>query len=349
MRLLLRRAAAAAVALLSAGAVLAPAQASATEAACQDLNIPVSLVDVPLLGLDDQTMYGRLCVPAGGSRTLQVLVPGGTYNSTYYDPPGLSEKLSFRKAANKAGYATLAVDRIGTGRSSKPLSLLLTASAQANAVHHAIKAMRKGTLGPKFDKIILVGHSLGSATTLIEAATFRDVDGVVITGFTHRLAALTAVPTVASLRPALLDQKLGAIGLDPAYLTTGSGLRYTAFHTPGPLDQRALEADEATKDVIAPGEMVDAVLIGLVLPYSRRINVPVLLAMGEKDSVFCGLLASDCSSAAGLRQGEDFYYSPEAKLRTFVLPNYGHSINYAPNAPLLHNAVNGWATEMVGK
>ncbi len=183
------------------------------------------------------------------------------------------------------------------------------------------------------------GHSLGSATTLIEAGTFRDVDGVVITGFTHRLAPLTVVPTVASLTPALPN---------PGYLTTAQGRRYIAFHSPGPFDQQVIDMDEATKDLIAPGEMVDAVVIGLVLPYSRQINVPVLVAMGENDTVFCGPLASDCSSAASLRQGEAGYYSPEANLRTFVVPGYGHSINLAPNAPLLHDAVTGWTNEMVG-
>ncbi|MGW5703667.1 alpha/beta hydrolase [Amycolatopsis japonica] len=349
MRFRLRRLAAA-VALLCAGAVLVPVPASAVEAACQDLDIPVSLVDVPLLGLKDQIMYGRLCVPPGGSRTLQVLVPGGTYNSTYYDPPGLSESRSFRKPVNDAGYATLAVDRVGSGRSSKPLSGLLTASAQANAVHHAIQAMRTGKLGPGFDKIVLVGHSLGSAATIIEAATFQDVDGVVITGFTHRIAPLTVVPTVVALSPAALDEKMSKVaGPDPGYLTTMTGTRYTAFHNPGPFDQQVIDVDEATKDLIAPGEMVDAVLIGLVLPYSRRINVPVLVAMGEKDSVFCGPLASDCSGAEVLRQGEAGYYSPGARLRTFVVPGYGHSINLAPNAPLLHDAVTGWMNEMVGR
>ncbi|MEU8411638.1 alpha/beta fold hydrolase [Amycolatopsis japonica] len=349
MRFRLRRLAAA-VALLCAGAVLVPVQASAVEAACQDLNIPVSLVDVPLLGLKDQTMYGRLCVPPGGSRTLQVLVPGGTCKSDYYDPPDLSETRSFRKAVNKAGYATLSVDRVGSGRSSKPPAALLSASAQANAVHHAIQAMRTGTVGPGFDKIVLVGHSLGSATALIEAATFRDVDGVVITGFTHRIAPLTVTPTLVALGPAMLDEKMSKIvGLDPAYLTTVAGMRYSAFHNPGPFDQQVVDSDEASKDLIAAGEIVDAVLIGLVLPYSRRINVPVLVAMGEKDGVFCGPLASDCSSAEGLRQGEAGYYSSEARLRTFVVPGYGHSINYAPNAPLLHDAVTGWMNEMVGR
>ncbi|MFD2471461.1 alpha/beta hydrolase [Amycolatopsis silviterrae] len=350
MRQLLRRATAAAAALLCAGTVLAPAPASAAEAVCQDLNIPVSLVDVPLLGLNDQTMYGRLCVPPGGSRTLQVLVPGGTYNSTYYDPPGLPDTQSFRKAVNNAGYATLAIDRVGSGRSSKPPSQLMTSSTQANAVHHAIQAMRKGLLGPKFDKIVLVGHSLGSATTIIEAATFRDVDGVVVTGFTHRVAALTVLPTVAALSPAVLDGQAAKLaGLDAGYLTTLKGMRYSAFHNPGPFDQQVIDVDEANKDLIAPGEIVDAVLIGLVLPYSRRINAPVLVAMGEKDNVFCGPLASDCSSAENLRQGEAAYYSPEARLRTFVVPGYGHSINYAPNAPLLHNAVTSWTNEMVGQ
>lgn len=350
MRLLLRRLATAAVALLCAGTVLTPAQASAAEAACQNLNIPVSLLEVPLLGLKDQTMYGRLCVPPGGSRTLQVLVPGGTYSSAYYDPPGLPDTRSFRKAVNNAGYATLAVDRVGSGRSSKPLSELLTATAQANAVHHAIQAMRTGAVGPRFDKIVLVGHSLGSATTILEAATFRDVDGVVITGFTHRIASLTVLPTLAALSPAALDPKMSkVVGLDAGYLTTLPGMRYSAFHNPGPFDQQVIDADEASKDLIAPGEIVDAVLIGLVLPYSRRINVPVLLAMGEKDGVFCGPLASDCSSAESLRQGEAGFYSPEARLRAFVVPGYGHSINFAPNAPLLHDAVTGWMNEVIGR
>ncbi|MFB9925000.1 alpha/beta hydrolase [Amycolatopsis halotolerans] len=350
MRLLLRRAAVAAVALLCAGTVLAPAQASAEEAVCQDLTIPVSLVDLPPLGLTDQTMYGRLCVPPGGSHTLQVLVPGGTYNSTYYDPPGLPDTQSFRKAVNNAGYATLAVDRVGSGRSSKPPSALLTASSQANAVHHAIQAMRTGAVGPRFDKIVLVGHSLGSATTIIEAATFHDVDGMVVTGFTHRLAPLTVSPTVAAVIPAALDEKMSkVVGLDPEYLTTADGTRYAAFHNPGPFNQQVIDEDEANKDLVTAGELVDAALLGIVLPYSRQINVPVLVAMGEEDGVFCGPLASDCSSAESLRQGEAAYYSPEANLRTFVLPGYGHSINYASNAPLLHDAVTSWTNEMVGQ
>ncbi|WP_307793355.1 alpha/beta fold hydrolase [Amycolatopsis sp. MtRt-6] len=350
MRLLLRRLATAVVVLLCAGTVLTPARASAAEAACQDLHIPVSLVDVPLLGIMDQTMYGRLCVPPGGSRTLQVLVPGGTYSSAYYDPPGLPETRSFRRAVNNAGYATLALDRVGSGRSSKPLSQLLTATTQANAVHHAIQAMRTGAVGPRFDKIVLVGHSLGSATAIIEAATFRDVAGVVITGFTHRAAPLTVLPTLAALSPAVLDERMSeVVGLDAGYLTTLQGMRYTAFHSPGPFDQQVIDADEASKDLIAAGEIVDAVVIALVLPYSRRITVPVLVAMGERDNVFCGPLASDCSSAESLRQGEAGYYSPEARLRTFVVPGYGHSINFAPGAPLLHNAVTSWTNEMVGR
>ncbi|MCP3798434.1 alpha/beta hydrolase [Allokutzneria sp. A3M-2-11 16] len=349
MRVLLRRMAAAVVAVLSTGALLIPTPASAAEAACRDVNVPVSLLPVPLLGLNDQNVYGRLCVPAG-SRTLQVLVPGGTYNSAYYDLPNAPESRSYRKAMNKQGYATLAIDRLGTGRSSKPLGALLTASAQANAVHHVIQAMRNGTAGPKFDRIVLVGHSLGSATVMIEAGTYRDVDGVVITGFTHRIAALTVLPTFASLTPVLLDDAMSKVpNRDPVYLTTTKGMRYTAFHNQSPLDQKIIDADEATKDVIAPGEMVDAVLLGVVLPYTRLINVPVLVAMGERDSAFCGLLASDCSTAESLRGGEAPYYSPAAKLRTFVLPNYGHSINYAPNAPLLYNAVSDWANEMVGR
>ncbi|WHT19314.1 alpha/beta fold hydrolase [Crossiella sp. CA-258035] len=347
MRLFWRRIGAATAACLGLSALIAPIPAGAAEATCRDLSIPVSLLDLPLLGLD-QTMYGRLCVPAGGSRTVQVLVPGGTYNSSYWDISHSPETRSYRRVQNKAGFATLALDRLGTGRSSKPLSALLTAFTQANAVNHVVKAMKSGSLGPRFSKVILGGHSLGSAVSVIVAASHRNVDGVLIAGQLHRLNLTGIVPTLTTLTPVLLEPKLGH--LDPTSLTTAAGLRYTAFHRGGPLDEAAIAHDEANKDGLAAGEAVDGILLGTLLPLSRQITVPVLLAMGGDDQVFCGgLLGSDCSSAEALKRFEAPNFAPAARLRTFVLPDYGHSFNYAPNAPEFFQATARWAEEMVGR
>lgn len=309
---------------------------------CQDVMLPVTLAGLP------QTMYGELCVPAGGAKTIQVLVPGASYNHTYWDLPYTPEIRSFRLAMNEAGYATLAVDRLGTGRSSKPLSVLLTSVTQADVTHQVIQKLRAGKGVPRFSKVILGGHSVGSAITIIEAGTYHDVDGVLITGLTHGVNVVGAVPIVSSLVPALLDPKFFLKTLDPGYLTTRAGTRFTSFEAPGPFVPAVAALDESTKDEFTAGEVLDTVLIGVVTPYTKRITVPVLLAMGGEDPAFCGLLAADCTSAATLFKSESQYYSPSARLQTFVLPGFGHALNYAPNAPDLHAAVVQWAEKMVG-
>lgn len=324
-----------ATALLTAGVCLlpAPAPAGAAQVACQDMRVPVSLLGTT------QTMYGKLCAPEG-AKTVQVLVPGGTYNSSYWDIGYAPETHSYRLAMNNAGFATLAIDRLGTGKSSKPLSLLVTATAQANAVHQVIQKLR-----PRFEKVIVGGHSIGAAMAMIEAGTFHDVDGVLITDMTHRMNLVTVAPVLAHMIPAPLDPKLGSRGLDLGYLTTSPGTRFSAFHSPGPYDAAAIADDESTKDVFAVTEAVDTLLLtNVVLPASRLINVPVMLVVGIGDSHFCGApLGSDCSSAKALYRSEAPFFSAAPQLRTFVLNGYGHAINYAPNAPDYYQVVATWA------
>ncbi len=313
-------------ALVLAVPLLAPIPAQAA-VSCQDMNFPVSL----------GTMYGRLCTPSGAT-TVQVLIPGGTYNSSYWDIGFEPGTRSYRLSMNNAGYATLALDRLGTGRSSKPLSILVTATAQAQAAHEVIQQIRS-----RFSKVIIGGHSIGSAMAMIEAGNYQDVDGVLVTGMTHRMNLITVIPVLANMIPAPLDPKLSVRGLDLGYLTTSPGTRYTAFHVPGLEIDGAINFDESTKDVFASTEAVDTVaLTNIVIPATRRIQAPVLLVLGN-DMHFCGApLGSDCSSPEALKASEDPFFSPAANLQTYILNGYGHAINYAPNAPDYHQAVKTW-------
>jgi pimeloyl-ACP methyl ester carboxylesterase len=292
------------------------------------------------------TMYGKLCTPTG-VKTVQVLIPGGTYNSSYWDIGYQPEIRSYRMAANNTGYATLAVDRLGTGRSSKPLSLLVTASAQAQAVHEVIQQLRSGARGPRFSKVIVGGHSIGSAMAMIEAGNYNDVDGVLVTGMTHRMNLITVIPVLANMIPAPLDPVLSSRGLDLGYLTTSPGTRYNAFHVPGLQIDGATNFDESTKDVFAATEAVDTIaLTNIVIPATRRIQAPVLIVLGN-DKHFCGApLGSDCSSAEALRQSEAPFFAPAAQLKTYILQGYGHVINYAPNALEYFNVVANWANSI---
>jgi pimeloyl-ACP methyl ester carboxylesterase len=324
--------------LLTAGAcVVAPAgPAAAAPVTCEEVHVPVSLAGTP------QTMYGKLCAPQGAT-AVQVLIPGGTYNGSYWDIAYTPNTRSYRQSMNQAGYATLAVDRLGTGKSSKPLSALVTASAQASAVHQVIQTLR-----PRFAKVFVGGHSIGSAMALIEAGTYHDVDGVIVTGMTHRMNLITVVPVLANMIPAALDLRFLGSTLDLGYLTTAPGTRFKAFHDPGPNVVDAMSYDESTKDVFAVTEAVDTLLLtNVVIPFTKKIDVPVLLVVGDGDTHFCGQpLGSDCSSAAALRASEAPYFSDAARLQTYVLGGYGHSINYAPNAPAYHQVVKNWARDV---
>ncbi|MEV4058273.1 alpha/beta hydrolase [Amycolatopsis sp. NPDC049688] len=316
----------AAVFLLLAAFFTPTSAAAATT--CEDLSVPVTVALLP------QTMHGRLCAPPRAT-TVVVLIPGGTYNASYWDIGYTPEIRSFRMAANSAGIATLALDRLGTGSSSKPLSTLLSASVQADAAHQVIRSIRA-----RFAKVVVGGHSIGAAMAMIEAGRYRDVDGVLVTGMTHRMNLITVIPVLANMVPAPLDPSLAARGLDAGYLTTDQGTRYNAFHTPGPYDAAAIAYDESTKDVFAATEAVDSLtLTTVVTPASQQITAPVLLVVGN-DPHFCGTLGSDCSSPEALRASEaPFFGGP---LQTYILGGYGHAINYAPNAPTYFAVVTSW-------
>jgi pimeloyl-ACP methyl ester carboxylesterase len=337
------RFAAAALAVVGIALTLVPVPARAAEASCEDLFFPVSVLGMP------HTMYGRLCTPAGGANTVQVLIPGASYRGVYWDIELTPQIRSFRRAMNDAGYATLTVDRLGTGQSSAPPSVVVTAITQAGAVHQVVTALRSGELGPGFDKVIVGGHSLGSAISVIEAATYHDVDGVLVTGMTHHLNLLGTAPIAATLAPAVLDPAFVGRVSDPGYLTTLPGTRFASFHSPGTYNAAVAQHEEATKDVVAATEVADAALFGSVAPYSILIDVPVLTVVASRDPVVCGLLATNCGSSSTLLQAELPFYAPAAHLRAYLLNGYGHALNYAPNAPTYHDVVVQWADGMVGK
>lgn len=320
-------------AVLLAALLPVPAQANAAATTCEDVYTPVQF------GLIRQVMYGRLCVPAGAT-TVQVLVPGGTYTSGYWDIPVNGETRSVTRAMNGAGVATMAVDRIGSGKSSKPLSILVDVPNQAEAVHQIVQNLR-----PRFSKVLMGGHSIGSAIAMAEAGRYRDVDGVLITGMTHQWDYIRAVPALTNLIPATIDPRLGLRGLDVGYLTTVPGSRYTMFHAPGPNIPAVIDLDESTKDVVSAGEFVTTALMSnLVLPVSALINVPVMTVQTSAD-YFCGTppLGADCSSAQALASSERPFYPKAPRLDAFVVNGYGHVFNFDTEmADRYHAAILAW-------
>lgn len=323
-------------------AIPAAANSAVAPNPCRTVTEPVSALGA------QQTIHATLCLPAHASNdAVFLLVPGATYNSTYWDFPYQSQTYSFAHAMNRAGTATLTIDRLGTGGSSKPLGALVTASVQASVVHQLVSMLRGGTSTlPPFDRVVLGGHSLGSLVSVIEAGTYHDVDAVMLTGFSNRLNALGLTAFAATFTPAPLDPVLAGKGYNLAEFTTRPGTRAALFDAPNDVAPGVVAVDEQTKDAFNLGEPVDSVTIGAYLPYSLRINVPVLLADGQNDGLFCGgLLGTDCSSSAALHTSEAPYFSPSAHLETYVLAGAGHCINLALNTTAYQAVAANWLSE----
>lgn len=328
------------IAILVTSGAAVPWTAAGAEVRCTETDLPVS---GGLLGLLPQTVHGKLCLPAGTTpTTVQLLVHGGTYNSQYWDLPTVDARYSYQRDMAARGFATFAIDCPGSGASSQPLSALITGTGLAAVVHQVIGQLRAGRVGgTRFDRIVLMGHSMGSGIVAVEAATYHDVDAVVFTGFSHSmdLVALTNI-FVDGVRPAILDPVLSRRASDPGYVTTMPGTR-RLFHEPGIVEPDVLAADEATKDQVAATVVPDLLTLAFLSPLTRSINAPVLIANGDRDTLFC---AYHCASPETLAAAESAYFSTPPDV--FLLPQTGHAIGLSPNTPDYRTAVAAWIAEL---
>jgi pimeloyl-ACP methyl ester carboxylesterase len=291
------------------------------------------------------TLATTLCTPAAGDTdTVMVLMPGSNYNGTYWDFPHAPQIYNFRRAMNAAGYATLVVDRLGTGASSRPASTGVTATGDAQALHEIIGALRTGLAGARpFGKVVTGGHSLSSGVAVLEATTHHDVDGVLLTGYSHDLNIAGALGIIGTYQPAEQDAAFAGGGYDSGYLTTRPGTREKSFHSPATADPEVVAVDEATKDVFAATEYPDG-LTSTLPPMSTQITAPVLVVNGS-DDVLCSRV---CADTATLQAAEAPHFSPAGRLRTFVLPGSGHSVNLARNTADYQAVVRDWMESIAG-
>jgi pimeloyl-ACP methyl ester carboxylesterase len=316
--------------------------ASAADGNCQSVRLPVALSPGQAA---NQTVSGNLCTPltwASGTHQVDVLTPGGTYNSLYWDWPQDPTLYSYADKTLQAGRATFTYDRLGTGASSHPLSALLTINTEAYVLHQAVTWVHSQGFG----QANLFGHSYGSMITAEEAGTYNDASRVVITGMTHIPAiGVGLIGVVGSLYPAALDSEFQGKGLDLGYLTTEPNTRAQAFYSSS-ADPSVIAYDEAHKDV-APVSGVATIATTYAIPAplnaSDKITAPVLLMDGQEDAAFCLLPnALYCASGSALRTSELPYYAAAASVTGEVVPGTGHDLTLHPSANESFNMINQW-------
>jgi pimeloyl-ACP methyl ester carboxylesterase len=294
---------------------------------------------------------GELCATPGelsDGTTLQLLIHGATYNHDYWDLGSVQGTThSYARAIAARGMATFALDEIGAGGSSHPLSTFVTVDAAAYVAHQIVSALRDGSLtGTHFGKVIAVGHSLGSAVVWTEAIRYADVNGVIVTGAAHSRALAFDAELRTSFYSAAKDPRFETTGLDSGYLTTVPGTRGRLFFP------SFIAEEESHKDVVSATELASAqpLVIGRS---TRAIRVPVLTVLGSNDATICGANTQggyfDCSSGAAVARHEAFYYSRQARLRACVIPGAGHDLSLTPNHALQIADVVAWSAAFVDR
>lgn len=306
---------------------------------CQDETVQVTLPNGSAAQL-----VGHLCTPNGSDpNTVQLLVHGATYNSSYWSWQQDPSYYSYVWRALAAGYATFAVDRLGAGQSSRPVSTQVTFDAQSAALHNAVQALKSGRFGKHYQAVIAVGHSFGSAELAGEVAKYADVDAVIFTGSGHKVSKVTSDETATDFAPAA-SMLPRFKDLDPGYITTkDTSSRVNVLYDKKTSDEGVINFDHNERDTVSATEM--ATRPPSLAALTLKINVPVLLIDGIHDTHYCNGATpqydlDDCSSAAGLYDSEKSNYQ---HCFAAAVVDSGHDLTTERAAPQAADAMLRWA------
>lgn len=293
---------------------------------------------------------GTLCRPdAPRASGLQILLSGATYGREYWnfrcDRCAEADRYSYVKATTGAGWATLNLDRIGIGDSEHPSDAQISLGSESYATHQIIQTARRGRLGDgvRYRRVILVGHSLGSAIAVLEATQYpKDVDGLLLTGFLHG-PPFGGSAFVASFEPAQAEARLADRPI--GYLTTQAGTRGITLYYPPGTESSVVDRDESTKQTTTITEFTTFARDGSDSSTAAAIRIPVLSVVGEFDNVFC---PSSCAAEDGPAYQEGSFYPKATCFEPYVLPQAGHVINLHISAPQWFAVARAWLGRRIG-
>lgn len=314
----------------------------------------------------DYTIHGRLCMPDGGTpKAVMLAVHGILYNNGYWNVSYKPGTYNYSEYMNKAGYAVFSIDRLGIGKSSKPLGALVTLDSQAEVVHQLIGKLRAGEIdGKEFAKVILVGYSYGSATSLRETARYNDADAVIATAWGSTMQTGTLARILPTFQPAQLESKFADRPL--GYFSSPVGRDQNYFYDLSNVDPEVMNySNDYLADTISAGELLTFYprFAGVPITYvpqsseelvvplyaqTKQITVPTFLVNGTGELWFCGADQKHCTSSQQLQESESQYYTDKACFRAAVIPNAGHNLNLQYNAQYSFETMLTYANQAVG-
>jgi pimeloyl-ACP methyl ester carboxylesterase len=261
--------------------------------------------------------------------------PRATYAKSYWFGLYCSAENSRVSYAANEGYATLSIDRLGNGQSSKPDALTAQIPLKVEILHLIIDAARSGSLplpapytGNSFNKTIVVGHSLGSVVNSLNWRYPAGADATLLTDY----APFYPFQLVGFF----IESRLAfAPGLLIGYLEFSSQPDVLwLFYSEGLYDQGLASYDWNHRGTVTLGEAAMGVTGSQT---AGEYEGPVMVITGLHDATFCSILTLDlglpllelggtvmCDTDAGgvVPSTQSLY--PRARSFEFFYPNAGH-------------------------
>jgi pimeloyl-ACP methyl ester carboxylesterase len=211
-------------------------------------------------------------------------------------------------------------------------------------------------LGHRFERLIPVGHSMGSLTAGLSQATYGNADAVVLTG-------LTGVNVVGiSDQPEAVDGMLTMfqpVSKEP--LLESKSHRYDEYYYSMPLASRlrmffhvpAVEREVIDLDLSLQGTQTlgESQTCGMAYDSVIRMPGPVLVEMGEFDAFFMGSETNGFNDANLVRDASRAHAEAIAKApANFTVADMfkdcGHNLTQHPNAHESYEAMAKWIREL---
>ncbi|OBR16359.1 Ctr copper transporter family protein [Colletotrichum higginsianum IMI 349063] len=228
------------------------------------------------------------CEPdSGPGRVLQILTHGVGFDRSYWDFPANGYNYSYvAPVVDDHGYSTFSWDRVGIAESTHgdPINEI-QGWLEVAALKALTDKLRAGTIpevGSTFDKIVHVGHSLGSIHTYALTAAYPDIsDGIILTGFAPNVTFITAL----LLGGAFVQASDYAEGY---FAVSYEGAMQICFFAPGYFDPAILRLAYESSSPVTVGELFT---IGGEIGQLSAFAKPAFVIAGERDLIFCG---GDC-------------------------------------------------------
>ncbi|MFG3640805.1 alpha/beta hydrolase [Micromonospora sp. NPDC047762] len=323
--------AATAIALAAGMNASAPSPAAAHTSAPRHSSMDVR-VAVGVDGLSSATIHAEQYAPVRHARGVQVFIPGVTYDHRYFDLRTKAGTVSQAQQAARDGWVAIALDRIGTGRSTKPAAESVTTAAHVASIDHFID-----TISRRYARlpIVLVGHSYGSVVAEGVAAQSDKVDALVVTGFMYRKTqpSFDGFPAlVAAATEPLFSHKT----LPSGYLTTAPNSRTFFYHLPN-TNPATLAADEATKSTTTAAEVPGFATELTTGAFAASVRVPVLDVVGDHDYLYVG------GDPTAFVPDQKQAFSSARHVDAVLIKNAAHDLAMHRNAAQTTDLINQWA------